>query len=84
MMSPCLGDEAEVCAGQPVGPNMLKEPPEQHGICYIKGLYLTRTTSKHATNMAMDVQAITSLSYIKCTVVTVYICYMWGCHYRSA
>ena len=24
-------------------------------------------------------QAITSFSYIKCTVVTVYSCYMWGC-----
>jgi hypothetical protein len=33
--------------------------------------------------VARLVQAITSFSYIRCTVVTVYSCYMWGCSYRS-
>ena len=40
---------------EPFGPNTLKKPPEQHGIGHIRGLHVTRTTSKHATDTAMNV-----------------------------
>ena len=50
-----LGGHAEVCIGEPVGLDMLEEPPEQCGIGHIGGLCLTRTTCKHATDMATDV-----------------------------
>jgi hypothetical protein len=53
-MSKCLGN-IEVHIWELFGPDMLKEPPEWHDICHIGGLCVTRTASKHATNMAIDV-----------------------------
>ena len=41
--------------GEPVGPNTPEEPPERCGISYIRGLGLTSTTSKIATDTATDV-----------------------------
>ena len=37
------------------GPNTLKKPLEQHGIGHIGELHITRITSKHATDTAMNV-----------------------------
>jgi len=54
-MSRCLDEDAEVRAGEPVGPDALKEPPERGGTGHIGGLGLTRTTREHATDTATDV-----------------------------
>ena len=45
-MSRGLGDDIEVCAGEPVSPDTLEEPPERRGIGHIGGLCLTRTACR--------------------------------------
>jgi hypothetical protein len=54
-MSICLGDNMGVRTREPVGLDTLEEPPERHGIGHITGSHLTRTASKHATDMALNV-----------------------------
>jgi hypothetical protein len=55
LMSRCLGDDAEVGVGKPVGVDMLEEPPERRGVGHIGQHRLTRRAGKHATNTATDV-----------------------------
>jgi hypothetical protein len=54
-MSRCLGDDAEVGIGEPIGADTLEEPPERRGVGHIGRLCLTTPTSKHATNTATNV-----------------------------
>ena len=51
----CLGNDVEVRVGEPVGPNTPEEPPKPCGISHIRGLGLTSTTSKNATDTATNV-----------------------------
>jgi hypothetical protein len=56
----------------------------------VASIILLQSVSQLGSNSLMNplsrtsTQAIMSFSYIKCTVVTVYSCYMWACSYRSA
>jgi hypothetical protein len=54
-MPRCL-DDIEVCVGEPVSLYTLEEPPERRGIGHIRGLRVTRTAGKHATDTATDVR----------------------------
>ena len=40
--------------GEPICLDTPKEPPEGRGMGHIAGIRLTRTTSKHTTDTAMD------------------------------
>ena len=55
MMSRCLGDDVEMRVGEAVGLDTLEEPPERRGVGHIRGVRLTRTAGKHATDTATDI-----------------------------
>ena len=54
-MSQCLGDDVEVGAREPTGPDTFGQPPEGRCMCHVRIPRLAGTTSEHSTDATTDV-----------------------------